>query len=54
MGAYHSTGRSETGTLRAIFIAPTKAQNVLHFTVQWGLSQSGCKKVYEFIVAWEF
>ena len=47
-------GACETVGVRAIFIAPTKAQNVLHFTVQLGLSQSGCKKVYEFIVAWEF
>ena len=29
MGLYHSTCRPETATLRAIFIAPTKAQNVL-------------------------
>ena len=36
------------------FHRPYETQNVLHFTVQLGLSQSGCKKVYEFIVAWEF
>ena len=61
-GGYHSTCRSETGRVRAIFIAPTKG--VFHSsgcsesgrgcTVQWRLSQSECKKVYEFIVAWEF
>ena len=28
-GAYHSTCRPETATFRAIFIAPTKTQNVL-------------------------
>ena len=28
-GAYHSMCRSESGRLRAIFIAPTKAQNIL-------------------------
>ena len=33
-GAYHSTHRPEAATLRAIFIAPTKTQNVLHFTIQ--------------------
>ena len=33
-GAYHSTCRSETGRGRAIFIAPTKAQKFLHFTIQ--------------------
>ena len=27
MGAYHSSDRPETGTLRAIFIAPTKLKN---------------------------
>ena len=31
---YHATCRPETATLRAIFIAPTKAQNALHFTMQ--------------------
>ena len=33
-GAYHSSSRPETATLRAIFIAPTKTQKFLHFTVQ--------------------
>ncbi len=33
-GAYHSTCRPEAATLRAIFIAPTKTQSVLHFTIQ--------------------
>ena len=27
MGAYHSSDRPETATLRAIFIAPTKLKN---------------------------
>ena len=36
LGAYHSTCRPEGGRLRAIFIAPTKAQNVLHFTIHRG------------------
>ena len=31
---YHSPDRLETATLRAIFIAPTKAQKSLHFTIQ--------------------
>ena len=34
MGGFHSTGRPETGTLRAIFIAPTKALIFLPFTTQ--------------------
>ena len=33
-GAYHSMCRPETATLRAIFIAPTKTQRFLHFTIQ--------------------
>ena len=32
-GAYHSTCRSETGRLRAIFIAPTKTQGILAFSI---------------------
>ena len=39
MGLCHSACRPETGGVRAIFIAPTKAQNVLHFTIHRG----GCK-----------
>ena len=33
VGLYHSSCRSETGTLRAIFIAPTKTQKFLHSTI---------------------
>ena len=36
MGAYHSTYRPEAGRLRAIFIAPTKAQKPFPFTIQRG------------------
>ena len=39
MGLCHSTCRPETVGVRAIFIAPTKAQRVLHFTIHRG----GCK-----------
>ena len=31
---YHSSHHSKTATLRAIFIAPTKAQKILAFTIQ--------------------
>ena len=59
---HHSTSRPETVGVRAIFIAPTKggfhslgcSESGRGCTVQWRLSQSGCKKVYKFIVAWEF
>ena len=36
-GPYHSTYRPKTGRLRAIFIAPTKAQKFLHSTVHRGV-----------------
>ena len=39
MGLCHSTCRPETVGVRAIFIAPTKAQRVLHSTSHRG----GCK-----------
>ena len=35
-GAYHSTYRPETATLRAIFIAPTKTQKPVPFTIHRG------------------
>ena len=35
-GAYHSTCRSETATLRAIFIAPTKTRKPFPFAIQPG------------------
>ena len=42
MGLCHSACRPETGRVRAIFIAPTKAQRVLHFTIQpEGASEKG-------------
>ena len=41
VGGYHSPHRPETATLRAIFIAPTKAQNVLHFTIWAGSEGDG-------------
>ena len=53
-GLYHLTGYSLNRKGAGDFHRPYETQNVLHFTVQWRLSQSGCKKVYEFIVAWEF
>ena len=35
-GAYHSTNRPKTAAFRAIFIAPTETQNVLHSTTHRG------------------
>ena len=35
-GAYHLSDRPETGRLRAIFIAPTEAQKILHSTAHRG------------------
>ena len=32
-GGFHSSNRPENPTLRAIFIAPTKTQGILHFTI---------------------
>ena len=40
-GLYHSTCRSETATLRAIFIAPTEAQKILHSTAHRGAAMGG-------------
>ena len=41
---YHSMCRPKTATLRAIFIAPTKAQKFLHFTIHRGtLPQSALR-----------
>ena len=36
VGLYHSMYRPETATWRAIFIAPTKTQKTLHFTIHRG------------------
>ena len=41
LGGYHSTCRSETGRGRAIFIAPTKTQNILHSTIQRAARKAG-------------
>ena len=48
-GLYHSTCRPETATLRAIFIAPTKAQKFLHFTIHQTHTffQNGRRNSYE-------
>ena len=37
MGAYHSTCRSESGRLRAIFIAPTKLKRHLPVSTGGGI-----------------